>query len=518
MAAATSPANSSCTIQGLLQLAKTLAERLSEHENNTENILSEAEELNKDIKSLKTYKDEVDHLNENNRCRPRAQLVKVVQFENNKIKELQKENQELKQALEENQNAMELIMSKYREHVYALSQHAKLDFKSLYSNSQLELEQKNRKILEMVAVMQHVVRLDESSSFASEQKIAQLESENRTLRELLSVCRQFRSSLPEPASNPFCPSTGSSVASPEVASPVGASSSDDMFEGKGDGGDNGNASTNYNPSTVKKRPLPAGEPPNVSTRQLQHSLSEPMVSAAFVNGVKLNNGLEAKTAEPSNNSLTGNSGFENVNGSFNFTLSSSISNTNNNNNYQLMNNEDPKSESYECLRNGPNKMLFGGTTASDSSTISDGVALMNHNGSSNSCNSINTEGGGYGLMYRQCSDNDIVSDTDSDSSSSNASTVTLTDWTSDREEDDEPCPMVPDSLMISTPGVPVPDVVAAVTPFSKSVANCLTNGCITDYHSTAAQSQNSLDADPTTPVITPVAGGIPGSNLTNGIP
>ena len=83
------------------------------------------------------YKDEVDHLNENNRCRPRAQLVRVVQFENNKIKELQKENQELKQALEENQNAMELIMSKYREHVFTLSQYAKLDFKSLHSNYQL---------------------------------------------------------------------------------------------------------------------------------------------------------------------------------------------------------------------------------------------------------------------------------------------------------------------------------------------------------------------------------------------
>ena len=355
----------------------------------------------------------------------------------------------------------------------------------------------------MVAVMQQVVRLDESSSFTAEQKIAQLESENRTLRELLSVSKQFASSVrPAAASNPFYPS-GSSNTSPEIGSPIVNNCSDEMFEGKGGSShDNGSASANYNPNTVKKRPSP-GEPPSPPMRP-QNSTSEP--TGGLFNGVKLN-GPDMKT-EPSNNSLTGNSGFGHVNGSVNFSLSST-SNTNNNN-YQFINNDDPKSGSYECLRNGPNKVLVvsapmdgvhGGV--SDSSAT-DG-AMMNHNGSGSSC-SINNEGG-YGLMYRQPSDNDIVSDTDSDSSSSNASTVTLTPCTSDRE-DDEPCPMVPDSLMISTP----PDVVAAVTPFSKSVANCLTNGCIGDYHSTAAPSQNPLDAE------TPVIASAGGPNLTNGIP
>lgn len=517
MAAATSPANSSCTIQGLLQLAKTLAERLSEHENNTENILSEAEELNKDIKSLKTYKDEVDNLNENNRCRPRAQLVKVVQFENKKIKDLQRENQELKQALEENQNAMELIMSKYREHVYTLSQYAKLDFKSLHSNYQMELEQKNKKILEMVALMQHVVRLDESSSFTSEQKIAQLESENRTLRELLSVSKQFASSVrPAAASNPFSPSVGSSNASPDLASPVGSSAStDDLLEGRSSSfsSENGStaASANYNlVSTVKKRPLPSGEPTSPSARP-QNSINQS--DSGFLNGVKSNGSGSDVKVEPSTppNSLTGNnssnSGFGLVNGSVNFTLSS----TSNNNNYQFINNDDPKSGAagYECLRNGPNKVLVvSAPLDGNSSTFGvGGDSSVNDVNIINSHSSNNNEG--Y-MIYRQPSDNDIVSDTDSDSSSSNASTVTLTPCTSDRE-DDEPCPMVPDSLMISSPPQ---DVVAAVTPF-KTVPKCLTNGCIGDYHSTstAAPSQLSLDDETTTPVMASAA-----SNLTNGIP
>ena len=46
--------SSSCTIQGLLQTAKRLADRLSEHGNNVEHIISETEQLNKHIASMRT--------------------------------------------------------------------------------------------------------------------------------------------------------------------------------------------------------------------------------------------------------------------------------------------------------------------------------------------------------------------------------------------------------------------------------------------------------------------------------
>ena len=369
----------------------------------------------------------------------------------------------------------------------------------------------------MVALMQHVVRLDESSSFTSEQKIAQLESENRTLRELLSVSKQFASSVrPAAASNPFSPSVGSSNASPDLASPVGSNTStDDFLEGRSSSfsSDNGSAaSANYNlVSTVKKRPLPAGETESSSSRPQNISQSD----SGLFNGVKLNgSGPDVKTESPTANSLTGNnsnnSGFGLVNGSVNFTLSS----TSNNNNYQFINNDDPKSgaASYECLRNGPNKVLVVSAPL-DGNNSTFNVGSDSSASDMNMVNNHSSGGNHEGYMiYRQPSDNDIVSDTDSDSSSSNASTVTLTPCTSDRE-DDEPCPMVPDSLMISSPPQ---DVVAAaaVTPF-KTVPNCLTNGCIGDYHSTstAAPSQLSLDDETTT---TPVMASA--ANLTNGIP
>ena len=50
--------NASCTIQSLLQTAKKLAERLNEHETNVESIITQTQELNKHMVSMKTVSAE----------------------------------------------------------------------------------------------------------------------------------------------------------------------------------------------------------------------------------------------------------------------------------------------------------------------------------------------------------------------------------------------------------------------------------------------------------------------------
>ena len=77
------------------------------------------------------YDDEMEYLSEETRQRPRAVLVQGIQQENRHIRELQQENRELRAALEEHRNALDLIMSKYRQHIIKLIQANKLDSKQL---------------------------------------------------------------------------------------------------------------------------------------------------------------------------------------------------------------------------------------------------------------------------------------------------------------------------------------------------------------------------------------------------
>nr|XP_039256138.1 FGFR1 oncogene partner 2 homolog isoform X2 [Styela clava] len=57
--------------------------------------------------------------------RPRSTLVLGIQQENNAIRSLQHENDELRQSLTEHQNALELIMTKYRQQMMKFTKHQK---------------------------------------------------------------------------------------------------------------------------------------------------------------------------------------------------------------------------------------------------------------------------------------------------------------------------------------------------------------------------------------------------------
>ena len=84
---------------------------------------------------VQQYQEEVSELNETARQRPHTVLVAGIQQENRHLRELQQENRELRAALEEHQNALELIMSKYRQQVTKLVSGSKQDLSSLHFNN-----------------------------------------------------------------------------------------------------------------------------------------------------------------------------------------------------------------------------------------------------------------------------------------------------------------------------------------------------------------------------------------------
>lgn len=86
------------------------------------------------------YNEDISQLNDLASERPRMALVAGIQQENKHIMDLQQENRDLKIALEEQQNAIDLIMSKYRQHVSKLMQCQKYDqqlLKSMDTNTKV---------------------------------------------------------------------------------------------------------------------------------------------------------------------------------------------------------------------------------------------------------------------------------------------------------------------------------------------------------------------------------------------
>ncbi|XP_066999705.1 FGFR1 oncogene partner 2 homolog isoform X2 [Anabrus simplex] len=184
----------SLTIQQIILDAKRLASRLKEHDSAADTLLSQAQSVYKQIDAMKQYQEEVSELNEAARQRPHTVLVAGIQQENRHLRELQQENRELRAALEEHQNAMELIMSKYRQQVTQLVGNSKLDLSNLYSNkySKIICEQAD-KICEMAAVMERAAEIDEKRALEEQELISRLTTENKGLRDLLEISCKYGS-------------------------------------------------------------------------------------------------------------------------------------------------------------------------------------------------------------------------------------------------------------------------------------------------------------------------------------
>ncbi|KAJ1522207.1 hypothetical protein ONE63_002515 [Megalurothrips usitatus] len=180
----------SVTIQQILSDAKRLASRLKEHDTAADVLLSQTQTVYKQLDAMKQYQEDVNELNEVARQRPHAALVAGIQQENRHLRKLQQENRELRAALKEHQNALELIMSKYRQQTDTLIRQNKMDLTKICTSSNIDkVHKESEKIAEMAAIMNRVVVMDEESSIHDLESMTQLITENRGLREMLQISR-----------------------------------------------------------------------------------------------------------------------------------------------------------------------------------------------------------------------------------------------------------------------------------------------------------------------------------------
>ncbi|XP_044528331.1 suppressor of IKBKE 1 isoform X2 [Gracilinanus agilis] len=190
----------SCTIEKILTDAKTLLERLREHDAAAESLVDQSTALHRRVAAMREagavlpdqvrrgrYQEDAADLKDVSKYKPHILLSQ----ENTQIRDLQQENRELWISLEEHQDALELIMSKYRKQMLQLmiakkAEDAEPVLKAHQSHS-LEIESQIDRICEMGEVMRKAVQVDDDQFCKIREKLAQLELENKELRELLSI-------------------------------------------------------------------------------------------------------------------------------------------------------------------------------------------------------------------------------------------------------------------------------------------------------------------------------------------
>ena len=169
--------------------AKRLVQRLQNHDNAVDILISETTNLQNKLISMRQYRDEVNQMNQAADHRPRSTLILGSQLENQRIQNLEQENRELSISLAEHQSALELIMNKYREQVLVM-----MKANGTHNVLSAEMSQPTRaeimmseKIVEMACVMRQSASIDESVAAKEIETLRSLELENANLRELLEI-------------------------------------------------------------------------------------------------------------------------------------------------------------------------------------------------------------------------------------------------------------------------------------------------------------------------------------------
>lgn len=177
------------TVGQLIMDAQRMASRVKELDALSSALLVEAEGNNRYVESLRQYQDDIDSLNRIANNKSNVEMVNRIQQQNANSSEILKENRELKVSLEDYERAMDLIMQKYREHTNSKVLESKLNFKEVYNEKLWKIIREQReKINEMAAVMQRAASIDDDCDL---ELITRLRLENKTLRELLQISKQF---------------------------------------------------------------------------------------------------------------------------------------------------------------------------------------------------------------------------------------------------------------------------------------------------------------------------------------
>ncbi|XP_075837885.1 suppressor of IKBKE 1 isoform X1 [Microtus pennsylvanicus] len=183
----------SCTIEKIMTDAKTLLERLREHDAAAESLVDQSAALHRRVAAMREagavlpeqYQEDAPDVKDMSKYKPHILLSQ----ENTQIRDLQQENRELWVSLEEHQDALELIMSKYRKQMLQLMVAKKaVDTKPVlraHQSHSAEIESQIDRICEMGEVMRKAVQVDDNQFCKLQEKLAQLEeNEGINLRNL----------------------------------------------------------------------------------------------------------------------------------------------------------------------------------------------------------------------------------------------------------------------------------------------------------------------------------------------
>lgn len=187
----------SLTFQQIILDAKKLMISIKENENTADNLICEIESVYSQLDNMKQYQEKVEILNTGAKQRPlqeHLQLIASIQRENKHLREIQTENKELLNALQDHQNALELIMSKYRQQTASLLRLCKTDLPPSYNSKYANIiTSQAEKINEMAAVMKTAAALDEENELKQKELYHALKKENATLRELVNIANKYGS-------------------------------------------------------------------------------------------------------------------------------------------------------------------------------------------------------------------------------------------------------------------------------------------------------------------------------------
>ncbi|XP_034052209.1 suppressor of IKBKE 1 [Gymnodraco acuticeps] len=199
-----------CTLEKVLGDARTLLERLKEHDTAAEGLIEQSGALNQRVQGMKEvgnaipdkHTEDASEIQELTKYKPHVLLSQ----ENTQIKDLQQENKELWLSLEEHQYALELIMGRYRKQMLQLMMARKeLDTKpvlNLHENHAKEVQNQVERICEMGQVMRKAVQVDDQHYCSVRERLAQLEIENKELRDLMTFSKSFVKTTKEENSQP----------------------------------------------------------------------------------------------------------------------------------------------------------------------------------------------------------------------------------------------------------------------------------------------------------------------------
>lgn len=199
-----------CTLEKVLGDARTLLERLKEHDTAAEGLIEQSGALSQRVHGMREvgnalpdkHIEDTSEIQELTKYKPHVLLTQ----ENTQIKELQQENKELWLSLEEHQYALELIMGRYRKQMLQLMMAKKeLDTKpvlSLHEDHAKEVQSQVERICEMGQVMRRAVQVDDQHYCSVRERLAQLEIENKELRDLLVISKSSVKTVREETNQP----------------------------------------------------------------------------------------------------------------------------------------------------------------------------------------------------------------------------------------------------------------------------------------------------------------------------